>query len=155
MHAVGKVTTRALPFSLPLAHVLQGVDPAMVGKKVYLTDTISGAYAPFSLCSAKDVRVVPEGVSLADAAAVPIAYRTAYRALFQVHVHTGAPRGPDSTCRRPARGRVTSSSCMGRAERLAWLLSSSRPHVALRWLLAVGSQAAHDVITGYWHGQQR
>ena len=59
-----------------------GVSRVKVGDRVYTTDTISGAYAEKVLCHEQQVHSLPESISYAQGAAVPVPYATAYRALF-------------------------------------------------------------------------
>ena len=59
-----------------------GVSRVKVGDRVYTADTISGAYAEKVLCHEQHVHSLPESVSYAQGAAVPVPYATAYRALF-------------------------------------------------------------------------
>ena len=59
-----------------------GVSRVKVGDRVYTADTISGAYAEKVLCHEQQVHSLPESVSYAQGAAVPVPYATAYRALF-------------------------------------------------------------------------
>lgn len=54
-----------------------------VGDRVYLSGSLSGTYAQYCLCDASQVHVLPDPLSFEQGAAVGIAYRTAYRALFQ------------------------------------------------------------------------
>jgi NADPH2:quinone reductase len=53
------------------------------GQRIYTSNTLTGAYAEFALCDAKDVHALPDSVSFAQGAAVNTPYATAYRALFQ------------------------------------------------------------------------
>ena len=59
-----------------------GVSRVKVGDRVYTADTISGAYAEKVLCHEQQVHSLPESISYAQGAAVPVPYATAYRALF-------------------------------------------------------------------------
>ena len=54
-----------------------------VGGRVYVSGTVSGAYAEQALCKASDVHPLPEQLSFSQGAAVNVPYATAYRALFQ------------------------------------------------------------------------
>eukprot|EP00051_Salpingoeca_urceolata_P027956 m.484195 g.484195 ORF g.484195 m.484195 type:complete len:376 (+) comp23241_c0_seq1:51-1178(+) len=60
-----------------------GVTNVIVGDPVYTTGSVSGTYAQFAVCEAEQVRKLPSNVTADQGAAVGIAYRTAYRALFQ------------------------------------------------------------------------
>lgn len=55
-----------------------------VGARVYLSGTVSGAYAEQALCEEYQVHPLPDKVSFAQGAAINIPYVTAYRALFQL-----------------------------------------------------------------------
>jgi NADPH2:quinone reductase len=67
-----------------------GVADVSVGDRVYCAGTISGAYAEKALCDQAQVYPLPERVSFAQGAAVPVPYGTAYRALFQrAHAEPG------------------------------------------------------------------
>jgi NADPH2:quinone reductase len=54
-----------------------------VGTRVYISGTISGAYAEQALCEEHQVHPLPEKISFAQGAAINVPYVTAYRALFQ------------------------------------------------------------------------
>lgn len=60
----------------------EGVRSVAVGDRVYTAESISGTYAQKVLCYESQVHPLPEQVSCAQGAAVPIPYATAYRALF-------------------------------------------------------------------------
>jgi NADPH2:quinone reductase len=62
----------------------EGVTGVKVGARVYVSGTISGAYAEQALCDESQVHPLPEKVSFAQGAAINVPYATAYRALFQV-----------------------------------------------------------------------
>jgi NADPH2:quinone reductase len=62
----------------------EGVHGVGVGARVYLSGTVSGAYAEQALCEEYQVHPLPEKVSFAQGAAINIPYVTAYRALFQL-----------------------------------------------------------------------
>jgi len=62
----------------------EGTGEVKVGARVYLSGTISGAYAEQALCEENQVHPLPERISFAQGAAVNIPYATAYRALFQL-----------------------------------------------------------------------
>jgi len=55
-----------------------------VGTRVYLSGSMSGAYAEEALCEEYQVHPLPEKISFAQGAAINIPYVTAYRALFQL-----------------------------------------------------------------------
>jgi NADPH:quinone reductase len=66
-----------------------GVDLA-VGRRVYTSGTITGAYAELALCERSQVHPLPEAASFAQGAGVWVPYATAYRALFQqAHARPG------------------------------------------------------------------
>ena len=67
-----------------VARVGRNVTEVAVGDRVYVTGTITGTYAQYTVCAAADVRRLPEQISFEQGAAISVAYRTAYRALFQV-----------------------------------------------------------------------
>jgi NADPH2:quinone reductase len=62
----------------------EGVTGVGVGARVYVSGTISGAYAEEALCEEHQVHPLPEKISFAQGAAINIPYATAYRALFQL-----------------------------------------------------------------------
>jgi NADPH2:quinone reductase len=62
----------------------EGVTGVRVGARVYVSGTISGAYAEQALCDQSQVHPLPEKVSFAQGAAINVPYATAYRALFQI-----------------------------------------------------------------------
>jgi NADPH2:quinone reductase len=59
-----------------------GVENVKVGERVYVSGTLSGAYAEQALCDASQVHRLPERVSFAQGAGVNVPYATAYRALY-------------------------------------------------------------------------
>ena len=61
-----------------------GVTGVKVGARVYLSGTISGAYAEQALCLEEQAHPLPEKISFAQGAAINVPYATAYRALFQL-----------------------------------------------------------------------
>lgn len=61
----------------------EGVTNVKESDHVYTSDSISGSYAEFTLCAAKDVHKLPENITFEEAAGLNIPYATAYRALFQ------------------------------------------------------------------------
>ncbi len=61
----------------------QGVGQEWVGRKIYTSGTLSGAYAEFALAGLDQVHELPAGFEMAMGAAVYVPYFTAYRALFQ------------------------------------------------------------------------
>jgi NADPH2:quinone reductase len=89
----------------------EGVTTVRPGDRVYSLRSSTGAYAEYALAESKLVRRIPDGVSFAAAASVPVPYFTAYRALFQrgkvasgstVLVH-GATGGVGVACLQMAR----------------------------------------------------
>ena len=55
---------------------------AVIGDRVYLAGTITGAYAEKALCTAAQVRPLPARLSFAQGAAVYVPYYTAFYGLF-------------------------------------------------------------------------
>eukprot|EP00041_Stephanoeca_diplocostata_P004448 m.45266 g.45266 ORF g.45266 m.45266 type:complete len:374 (-) comp15122_c0_seq1:22-1143(-) len=53
-----------------------------LGQRVYVTGPSTGTYAQYALAHQSMLHPLPEGISTAQGAAIGIAYRTAYRALF-------------------------------------------------------------------------
>jgi NADPH:quinone reductase len=53
------------------------------GDRVYTAGSVSGTYAEFALCKAKQLHPLPANVSFAQGAAMGTPYATAYRGLFQ------------------------------------------------------------------------
>jgi NADPH:quinone reductase len=79
----------ALPFTpgSDAAGVIESVAADVdltLGRRVYTTGTITGAYAELALCKLSQVHALPERVSYAQGAGVYVPYATAYRALFQL-----------------------------------------------------------------------
>jgi len=62
----------------------EGVKRVKVGDRVYLSGTISGAYAQQALCQESQVQPLPAKISFPQGAGVWVPYATAYRALFQL-----------------------------------------------------------------------
>eukprot|EP01147_Barroeca_monosierra_P000887 gene887-4152_t len=67
-----------------IERVSEDVTTVKPGQRVYITASLTGTYAQFALCPANSVRPIPDHISFVEGAAVSIAYRTAYRALFQL-----------------------------------------------------------------------
>jgi NADPH2:quinone reductase len=65
-----------------VAAVGANVTGIAAGDRVYCAGTLSGAYAEQAVCTPAQIHPLPEQVSFAQGAAVPIPYATAYRALF-------------------------------------------------------------------------
>ena len=53
------------------------------GDRVFVSKTISGAYAEYTISSAATVHPLPKALSFAQGAALSVPYLTSYRALFQ------------------------------------------------------------------------
>jgi NADPH:quinone reductase len=53
-----------------------------IGERVYVTGSLSGAYAELALCDQATVHPLPDNLSFEQGAAMGIPYGTAYRALF-------------------------------------------------------------------------
>ena len=67
-----------------------GVNGVTPGDRVYTSDTLTGAYAEFTLCERKSVHPLPSAITFAQGAAINIPYATAYRALHhRAHAQTG------------------------------------------------------------------
>jgi len=88
-----------------------GVGGVKIGDRVYVSGTLTGAYAELALCEAWQVHPLPERISFAQGAGVNVAYATAYRALYDraqaqpgetVLVH-GASGGVGIACVQMAR----------------------------------------------------
>ena len=62
----------------------EGVTRVKVGARVYISGSISGAYAEQTQCDEYQVHPLPDKVTFAQGAGVNIPYATAYRALFQL-----------------------------------------------------------------------
>jgi len=60
----------------------KGVEGFEAGNRVFLTGTVSGAYAEKALCRDHQVHLLPEGVSFSQGASVNTPYSAAYHALF-------------------------------------------------------------------------
>ncbi len=61
----------------------EGVTNVIIGERVYTAGTITGAYAEKALCSASQIRLLPERLTYAQGAGVFVPYYTAYYALFE------------------------------------------------------------------------
>lgn len=60
----------------------EGVTSVIAGNRVYLAGTITGAYAEKALCSAAQVRPLPQRLSFAQGAGIHVPHYTAYYGLF-------------------------------------------------------------------------
>ncbi len=78
-----------LPYTpgLDAAGLIEGIGPGVrdleVGDRVYISGSLTGAYAEYVLCKATQVHRLPDSLSFSEGAAIFVAYTTAYRALFQ------------------------------------------------------------------------
>jgi NADPH2:quinone reductase len=66
----------------------EGVTRVQVGARVYISHSITGAYAEQALCDEYQVHPLPDKVTFAQGAGVNVPYATAYRALFQLAIAT-------------------------------------------------------------------
>jgi NADPH2:quinone reductase len=55
----------------------------VTGARVYLSGSLTGAYAEQALCETNQLHHLPESLTFAQGAAISVPYATAYRALFQ------------------------------------------------------------------------
>lgn len=73
--------------ALPSLPYTPGVEAAGIvettGERVYLSGTLTGAYAELALCAPQQIHPLPEPLTFAQGASLHAAYATAYRALFQ------------------------------------------------------------------------
>ena len=60
----------------------QGVKDWSPGNRVFVYHTVTGAYAEKTLCPESSLYPLPDHVSFAQGAVVPVSYSTAYQALF-------------------------------------------------------------------------
>ncbi len=60
-----------------------GVTRCQAGDRVYTSDSLSGTYAEFTLCTEATVHPLPDSITFPQGAAINIPFATAYRALFQ------------------------------------------------------------------------
>ncbi len=68
----------------------KGVTGITAGARVFLSGTVTGAYAEQALSEESQVHPLPDNVTFAQGAGVSIPYATAYRALFQrAQAHPG------------------------------------------------------------------
>ncbi len=67
-----------------VAAVGAGVEGLAVGNRVYVSGTLTGAYAEQTLAEAWQVHHLPSNVTFAQGAGVNVPYATAYRALFLI-----------------------------------------------------------------------
>jgi NADPH2:quinone reductase len=65
-----------------IERVGEGVRGLRAGNRVYVTGSLSGTYAEFSLCDREQVQRLPDSMSFSQGAAIGIPYATAHRALF-------------------------------------------------------------------------
>lgn len=73
-----------------VASVGEGVEGIAAGNRVYVSGTLTGAYAEQTLAEAWQVHHLPSNVTFAQGAGVNVPYATAYRALFLIaHAQPG------------------------------------------------------------------
>ena len=71
---------------LPPLPYTPGADAAGVledGRRVYISGTLTGAYAEMAVCAPHQVHPLPDRLSFEQGAAIGVPYATAWRALFQ------------------------------------------------------------------------
>jgi NADPH2:quinone reductase len=61
----------------------RGVTGWKPGDRIYTAGSVTGTYAEFALCKARQIHRLPESVSFEQGAAINIPYATAWRSLFQ------------------------------------------------------------------------
>jgi NADPH2:quinone reductase len=81
----------------------EGVTSCKVGDRVYVSRTISGAYAQKTLVEPANVYPLPDNIDFDGGAALGVPYGTAYRALF--HRGGAQPAEDGARARRDRRGR--------------------------------------------------
>lgn len=67
-----------------VASVGEGVEGIAAGERVYVSGTLTGAYAEQALAEAWQVHPLPSNVTFAQGAGINVPYATAYRALFLI-----------------------------------------------------------------------
>jgi len=82
---------------------VQAVNP---GDRVFLSGSLTGTYAEFTLCAPNQVHPLPEHASFAQGAALGVPFATAYRALF----HRGNVRSGETVLIHGASGGVGSAA---------------------------------------------
>jgi NADPH:quinone reductase and related Zn-dependent oxidoreductases len=60
----------------------EGIAAGSVPERVFLSGSLTGTYAEYTLCKPEQLHPLPSGASFAQGAAMGIAYATAWRALF-------------------------------------------------------------------------
>jgi len=65
-----------------IAEVGSAINDWQVGDRVYVVGTLTGAYAEFALCNSQQVHCLPEGIDLAQGAAVGTPGAAAWRSLY-------------------------------------------------------------------------
>ncbi len=65
-----------------VAAIGAGISNFKPGDRVYISGSVSGAYAEAALCNEADAHPLPNGVSFEQGAALGVPYATAHRALF-------------------------------------------------------------------------
>jgi len=92
------------------AGVIAGVGPGVTGlsegSRVYVSGSLTGTYAEFTLCSRDQVHPLPEGASFREGAALGVPYATAHRALF----HRGGAKAGEWVLIHGASGAVGSAA---------------------------------------------
>jgi NADPH2:quinone reductase len=108
----GKHGPRPVPYTPGKdgAGVVEEVGPGVAdlkqGERVYVSNSISGTYAAYALCDAKDVHRLPGNASFAAGASVGVPAGVAYFALF----YRGGARAGETVLVHGATGSVGSSA---------------------------------------------
>lgn len=117
----------------------EGVKSVKVGDRVYISGTLTGAYAELALCNENQVHQLPGRATYGQGAAVNVPYATAYRGLFQlahglpgetVLVH-GASGGVGTAAVQLARGAGLTIIGTGGTERGRELVKENGAHHVL------------------------
>jgi NADPH2:quinone reductase len=121
------------------------VSNVKTGDRVYISYTITGAYAEYCLCGANDVHRLPDKTSFAQGSALATPYVTAYRALFQL---AKVLPGESLLVHGGSGGVGTAATQMGRAAGLTVYATAGTPK-GRKLVLANG---AHHVLDHHEQG---
>jgi NADPH:quinone reductase len=117
-----------------------GVAATAVGQRVYVSGTLTGAYADAALCTPDQVFPLPASLSFGQGAAIGVPYGTAYRALFQ----RGRAAAGETVLVHGAAGGVGLAAVQLAAAAGMTVLGSASTEEGRRLILAQGAAHALD-----------
>lgn len=123
-----------------------GVPPRWkAGTRVWLSGSVSGAYADAALCEVAHLHPLPDSISFAQGAALGTPYGTAYRALF----HRGGAKPGETVLIHGGTGGVGIAAVQLARMRGLRVLATGGSEAGRAMLLAHGAEAFDHTAIGY------